>query len=375
MCRELGQGGSERQLVETALVLDRDRFEPIVGAFRAQGFRADDLRRAGIPVIEFPMYSFKSPAAIKGAAQLASYIRRNHIQLVHAFDVPLDVFAVPVTRLFTGAVALASQRAHRELVLKPGQRWMLQASDRLAHGIVANCQFVKRHLMEDAGVPEGRIRICYNGIDLDRFRPPEVNGEEARSRGERLGLPPGVVVIGTMCALRPEKGLSFLLEGFARWKKAASGSHAAPAKLLVVGSGSEKGKLIALAQSLGIESDCIFEPGAADVEKWLWAMDIFVLPSLSEAFSNSIMEAMASGCAVAASAVGGTPELIAHGKTGLLFAPGDASAVAEALDLLLRDASLRDRLACAGRQFIQQYSREASAERMGRIYREYLKID
>ncbi len=368
MCRELGHGGSERQLAEIAMALDRNRFEPHVGAFRVHGFRVEELRRAGVPVIEFPVLSFKSPSAIREARELASYIRANNIQLVHAFDVPLDVFAVPVTRLFTKAIALASQRAHRDLVQECSQRWMLHASDRLAHGIVVNCQFVKRHLIHDAGIAENRIRVCYNGVDLERFRPPRDDEDGVRSRGERMGLAPGVTVVGTICALRPEKGLSFLLEGFARARRGT------PARLVIVGDGPEKEKLIAQARTLGIESDCIFVPGTADVEKWLWAMDIFVLPSLSEAFSNSIMEAMAAGCAVAASEVGGTPELIAKGERGLLFAPGDAEAVTQALETLLESTSERDRLAAAGRRFVQQFSRQASAERMGQIYREYLPI-
>jgi glycosyltransferase involved in cell wall biosynthesis len=364
MSRELGHGGSERQLAEIALGLDRDRFEPHVGAFHTDGFRAEELRRAGVPVIEFPVRSFKSRAALQGAAQLVDYVKSNDIKLVHAFDVPLDVFAVPVTRLFTGAIALASQRAHRDLVPERSQRVMLKVSDRLAHGIVVNCQFVKRHLIEDAGIPENRIRVCYNGVDLDRFSRPE----GARSGAELLGVPPGVTIVGTMCALRPEKGLSFLLEGFARMKGRAA------ARLLIVGDGPEKEKLLDQARSLGIGADCIFQPGAAEVEKWLWAMDVFVLPSLSEAFSNSIMEAMAAGCAVAATPVGGTPELIVHGEHGWLFAPRDAAAVAEALETLVRDAPLRDRLAHAGHRFVQQFSRQSSAERMGQIYREYLPI-
>ncbi|HEV2201022.1 MAG TPA: glycosyltransferase family 4 protein [Bryobacteraceae bacterium] len=364
MSRELGHGGSERQLAETALGLDRDRFEPHVGAFHIDGFRAEELRRSGVPVIQFPVHSFKSPAALRGAAQLVKYVQNNDIKLVHAFDVPLDVFAVPVTRLFTRAIALSSQRAHRHLVRERSQRLMLNVSDRLAHGIVVNCQFIKRYLVGDVGIPENRIRVCYNGVDLDRFRRPA----GARSSAGLVGLPPGVTVIGTMCALRPEKGLSFLLEGFAGMKGRAA------AKLLIVGDGPEKVKLLDQARSLGIEADCIFQPGAAAVEQWLWAMDVFVLPSLSEAFSNSIMEAMAAGCAVAATPVGGTPELIVHGERGWLFAPRDAPAVADALTKLVQDAPLRDRLARAGHRFIQQFSRHSSAERMGQIYREYLPI-
>ena len=83
------------------------------------------------------------------------------------------------------------------------------------------------------------------------------------------------------------------------------------------------GGLAAARRRLGIFPDCVFEPATPRVADWLHAIDIFVLPSLSEALSNSLMEAMACGCCVAASRVGGNPELVAHGETGMLFEPRD----------------------------------------------------
>jgi glycosyltransferase involved in cell wall biosynthesis len=98
-------------------------------------------------------------------------------------------------------------------------------------------------------------------------------------------------------------------------------------------------------------------------------MDIFVLPSLSEALSNSLMEAMACGCCAVASEVGGNPELVEHGQTGLLFPAGDSLALAAALESLLDSPALRHRLAGAGAGFIREgFSSQAAARRMGRIY-------
>ena len=91
--------------------------------------------------------------------------------------------------------------------------------------------------------------------------------------------------------------------------------------------------------------DCVFEPATSRVPGWLHAIDIFVLPSLSEALSNSLMEAMACGCCVAASRVGGNPELVAQGETGMLFEPRDAAGLAEVLRLLISDSALRAKLA------------------------------
>jgi glycosyltransferase involved in cell wall biosynthesis len=142
--------------------------------------------------------------------------------------------------------------------------------------------------------------------------------------------------------LRPEKGLRVLLDAFA----AVAGGHP-EARLLMVGSGPEREKLEEHAAAVGIGQRCQWHPSVADVSPWLQQMDLFVLPSESEAFSNSLLEAMSSGCAVVASAVGGSPEMIEHEQTGLLFPSKDAAALAGCLERLLSSPALRDRFAAA----------------------------
>src|SRR5579872_1941834 len=113
LAREIDAGGTERQLVETALGLDRTRFEPYVGTFRPSAVRADQLRAGGVPLVHFPVYSFRSTMAVVCAWRLARFIHRRGIRLVHAFDAPTAVFATPVTRYLTSAVMLTSQRGHQ----------------------------------------------------------------------------------------------------------------------------------------------------------------------------------------------------------------------------------------------------------------------
>ena len=120
-------------------------------------------------------------------------------------------------------------------------------------------------------------------------------------------------------------------------------------------------------------ADCHFQPAERNVAPWLRAMDIFVLPSLSEALSNSLMEAMGCGCCPVASRVGGNPELVTDGETGLLFPVGDAQALAERLALLLDQPAYRRRLAAqAERRMHQDFTREQAARAMGAIYAEFL---
>ena len=355
MARELDLGGSERQMTEIAKTLDRSRFEPHVGCFRPEGLRGQELRAAGVPIAHFPVYSYASPAALSGAWQLARYIHRHKIRLVLTFDYPLTVFAIPVARLFTSAIVVSSARCHRDLIPRNYLR-LVRMTDGLVDAIVVNCEFLKRHLAEDEHVPPGRIELCHNGIDLEQFN--------TRATPRPSALPTDALVIGVVCALRPEKGLSTLLQAFAGIRSLGS-----RLKLAIVGSGPIRDSLEAEARALGIWEDCVFEPATSRVAEWLRAIDIFVLPSLSEALSNSLMEAMACGCCVVASNVGGNPELVRDGETGLLFEPRDAAGLSAALRTLISDQPLRRRLRTAGERMLQErFSMRASAERMGEIF-------
>lgn len=360
MIRELNLGGSERQMTEVARWLDRSRFEPHIGCFRAGGLRGDELRAAGVPVTEFPVRSYKSWSAVTGARQIIRYIRKHNIQLVHTFDYPLNVFGMPLARFFTRAAAVSSQRAHRELT--PGLYAHLQrATDRYVDAIVVNCEFLKRHLIADYNIPGSRIHLCYNGIDLTTFQP-----EGSSVRASRFG--PDSLVIGVVCALRPEKGLLTLVEAFAQVR------HLQPElKLAIVGSGPMLDAMQSRARQLCVFEDCVWQPATANVAEWLRSIDIFVLPSLSEALSNSLMEAMACGCCCVASDVGGNPELIADGIRGLLFEKGDASSLATALERVISSPVLRRTLSQNACRFLHEgFSVEASAQRMGEIYLQIL---
>jgi glycosyltransferase involved in cell wall biosynthesis len=350
MTRSLGLGGTERQLTEIAKALDRSQFTPHVGCFQAEGFRAQELRASGVPIAQFHVSSFLGPALFTGAFALGRYLREHAIQIVHTFDVPLNLFGVPVARFYRTPRVVSSQRAFRALT--PGlRRYLLRLTDRLVDAIVVNSEAVRLDLIQADRVPPRLIHLCYNGIDAQLFQPA------ARPRE-------GPVVIGVICALRPEKGVETLIEAFGRlgsWPDA---------RLRIVGSGPALPELQALAASLKLGDRCVFEPATSVVAETLREIDIFVLPSLSESFSNSLMEAMACGCCVVASRVGGNEELIVDGETGLLFPAHESGGLARCLDQLLGNGDLRALLASAGsRRIREHYTIARAAERVAEIYR------
>jgi glycosyltransferase involved in cell wall biosynthesis len=353
LCQALTQGGSERQLCETARNLDPQRFEVHVGCLRPGGIRTAELLARNIPVTVFPLRSFAGPQVLTALGSLARYILNHKISLVHSFDTPMNVIGVLAGRLARAPVVLSSQRAFRELAPFPF-RHLLRLTDLLADAVVVNCRALARHLAEDERVPASRIRLCYNGVDASIFQPGAGPRPEALA-GEAL-------TVGCVCALRPEKSLETLVAAFARIVRPGL-------RLAITGDGPMREPLERMAAGLGIAGQCVFQPGTAAVAPWLAAFDVFVLPSRSEALSNSLMEAMACGCAVIASDVGGNPELVDPGHTGLLFESGNVTHLAAQLNRLCTDPSLRRRLASnASHQMRTGFSMAAAVSRMQEIY-------
>lgn len=359
MVRELGLGGSERQMSVMARSLHLAGFEPHVGCFRPVGIRRGELDAVGIPVVTFQLRSFKSPAVFSAALELHRYVKRHGIQLVHGFDPPSCLFTVPVMWASRSAIPVSSQRSHRELIPR-GLRPFIRVTDKLASAIVVNSQQLSRHLHEDEHVPASKIRVCYNGIDVDAF--PAVS--------ERLRPEPlqdATLVVGVCCGLRPEKDLGSLLRAFAQVQSPGL-------KMVIVGDGPCRASWQRLAQDLGVQDAVYFAPETPVVLPWLHAIDIFVLPSLSEALSNALMEAMSCGCACIASRTGGNPELVEHEITGLLFEPGNVADLAAALKRLIENRELRLRLGSAAADLMRgKFSTVVAARNMGAIYDGLLK--
>jgi len=358
MVRELDQGGVERDVSKIATHLDPERFAPHVGSYNAHGMRFEELRAANVPLLHLPMEAVLSAAAARAAVRLAHYLREHAIQVVHSYDVS-GVLGVPVARWVGVPVVISSQLSYRNILDKPTQ-YLLRMTDPIAHAVLVNCEAMREHLIYDEGVSPNRIELCYNGVDTSRFYPAELP-----TPGPLAG---SSLVIGTVCALRVEKGLLLLQEAFAKVRALHSGM-----KLVMVGSGVELQRLESNADRLGIAADSVFIPATPEVPFWLRAIDIFVLPSYSEAFSNSLLEAMACGCAVVGSRVGGTPELIGNDERGLLFTPGDAADLAQKIDRLIESQDLRRKLAGEAARFAKtNLSIEIAARRTAAIYERLL---
>jgi glycosyltransferase involved in cell wall biosynthesis len=352
-------GGNERDLSKLARALRADRFEPHVAAFHVDGDRRAELEAAGIPILHLPVTSFRNYTALAGAVKLRSYLRKNHIQVVHAFDTPTSIYAVPLGRLF-GVPAVVSNHCYFRDLVPPPNYHGLRIVDRLAHRIVVNSFALREHLIRDYAIPQDRIFVSHNGVETDQFFPA---AEPRPSFLDGASL-----VIGSLCVLREEKRLDVLLKAFARLQPIDPRM-----RLLIVGDGDMREKWMALRDALGLQQSCHFELTTTGVPRWLRCMDIFVLPSRSEGFPNTVLEAMACGCAVAASKVGGVPELIDHGRNGLLFAPADEDDLKAQLEILIGNAHQRLQMgAAAAAHAAGRFSMEITARRVEAFYESLL---
>jgi glycosyltransferase involved in cell wall biosynthesis len=287
------------------------------------------------------------------------YLKQHGIRVVHSYDAS-GIFGGAVARMCGVPLVMTSQLSYRD-ILDPRTQKFLRWSDSIAHSILVNCEAMRRYMVEDEGIPRERIELCFNGVDTAQFH--------SNGRARRPEVRDASIVIGTVCALRPEKALPLLQEGFARMRRSFPG-----ATLLIVGSGEELPALQARGAELGIAGDTVFIPATTQVAEWMRSIDVFVLPSYSEAFSNSLLEAMACGCACVGSRVGGTPELLGDDERGLLFPRGDAEGLSSALERLAESEALRRELGGRAARFAREkLSIAIAAETTAGIYEKLLR--
>jgi glycosyltransferase involved in cell wall biosynthesis len=197
--------------------------------------------------------------------------------------------------------------------------------------------------LEHEGRTTAPIRRIYNGVDLSRYE----NQEPCCTLPEEYGMEPGSQIVGVVARLEPEKGHPTLLEAWPAVLRAVPDAY-----LRIVGEGSRRDALEALALDLRIAHRVVFTGRRDDVPAVTAALDVAVLPSYREAQGLSILEALALSRPVVASNVGGIPEMITDGVNGLLVPPHDPDALAAAIIRLLRDHPFADTLGRAGHDMV-----------------------
>ncbi len=291
---------------------------------------------------------------------VAKLHRENPISLIHAHTLFPDGFAAVLLGRELGVPVICTAHGSdvnvypmRSRLVRRATCWTLRHADR----VITVSENLKNEALALAGLRE--ITVVRNGAMRRNFQPyPRT---EARTS---LKLQPAGKIVSFIGYLRPEKGIEFLLEAFARL-------HRNDTHLCIVGDGPLRESLIAKAEQLGILENCIFAGRRphSEIPLWISASDCVVLPSLSEGFPTILPEVMLCGVPIIATPVGGIPEAVRDGDTGLLVPCGDPEAIARALSTLLADEQVAWRLGTRAQEMARQsLTWEANAKKMVEIY-------
>ena len=355
-------GGTELNALRTAERLDRRRFSISVVCIRDNGPLMARYKDAGIPVHAFPMTSFLGPGAARQAVRLIRLFRTERTDIVHSHDAYTSVYATFCARMAGVRGVIASRRSWHSPHLQGRILRANRVAYRFAHRVVGNSPSVSRLVESESGISASRIVTIPNFLDEESFAPLPV--AERRRMLDALGVPEGAFVVGIVARLSPVKDHATLLRAIASLRDRIPALHC-----ILVGDGPERASIEALAGALGIEDIVHLAGERAQPPNLHGLFDVSVLCSTSEAFPNSVLEAMAASRPVVATDVGGTPDAVQEGTTGLLVRPGDPSGLAEAILRLHREPALRGRLGNAAQAAARAgYSAEAVIRQVEALY-------
>lgn len=290
--------------------------------------------------------------------RLYSLLRSQSIEILHSHMPRASVPGAIVGKL-AGVPAIVSHEHGWSYEGKPVRRLLdRQVLARCSDAMVAVSEWDRRQMIEVEGIPGGLIHVLHNGI-------PPMPPETSDVRGE-LGIAPGAFLIGAVGRLYPEKGYDELIAAVALLK--AEGRQLV---CVILGHGPEQPRLEERIRALGLQDEVRLLGRRGDVAGVVRALDVAVLPSRHEGSPLAVMEYMACGAPIVASAVGGVPELIADGVHGLLTPPHDPPALAAAIGRLLGDRQLAARLgrAALDRQR-ESYDLDTTVGRLEELYLE-----
>jgi glycosyltransferase involved in cell wall biosynthesis len=330
-------GGTELNALRTAERLDRRRFSVSVVCIRDNGPLMARYKEAGIPVHSFPMTSLLGPKALKQAIRLIRLFRSERTDVVHSHDAYTSVYGTLCARIAGVRGVIASRRSWYSPHLQGRILRANRLAYRFADRVVGNSPSVSRLVESEGGVTAARIVTIPNFLDEAAFEPMPV--AERRRQLDELGVPEFAFVVGIVARLSPVKDHATLLRAIASLRDQIHGLHC-----VLIGDGPERAAIESLATTLGIRDIVHLAGERTQPPNLHWLFDVSVLCSTSEAFPNSVLEAMAAARPVVATDVGGTPDAVHQGTTGLLVPPSQSSRLADAILRLYQEPALRAKL-------------------------------
>ena len=329
-------GGLENGVVNLINLLDHDRFEHSICCINTTGPMAERITRKDVQIYQLNKKGRDYLLPFK----LMKLIGTIKPDIVHTRN--WSAIDGIIGARFAGIRRIVHGEHGREAQDPTGANMRRLKIRKLLHPLVSRFVTVssdlKRWLIYDVGVPEGKVVQIINGVDTERFCPPQ----DTAAGKMKAGLPPDSFVIGSVGRLDSVKDYATLIRAFASVVTGQTGLTGLTGKtvLMIIGSGSEEQRLKTLADELKISDRILFLGERTDIPELMRAFDVFVLSSIAEGISNTVLEAMASELPVIATSVGGNVELVGDGITGFLFSPGDYRGLAEKIILYFKNSDL-----------------------------------
>lgn len=335
-------GGSEKVSLNFLRTVDRKQFDiqPVLltRPWEEEPYFARELQQLGYAYETVPVALKKGGEplrVLRVAGRLYSILKQGAFELVHTHGYFADICGLTMARL-VGLPTISTCHGFISTDFKLKMYNLLDTyALRSCKTIIAVSDGIKSELVR-SGLQDSRIEVIPNAV------APHFGGEErsACRKGKRdsLGIGSNEHVVGYIGRLSEEKGLICLVEAIAELR-----DDLVPVKLLIVGDGPERLALEKRVKERKLEKWVFFVGFQTDIENWFPVLDVFALPSLTEGTPMALLEAMAAGVPVVATAVGGVPKVVTDGINGSLVPSGEVGQLREKIQLLLESDSLQDR--------------------------------
>jgi len=347
-------GGGERIVLRLAALLPSYGYRVSILTFFVHP-SSHALDSASCPIYLLPLRRTYDFSAFRAALEFRRFLADQQIRIVQTFFESSDIWAGLVTKTMPDIALIWSRR---DLGILRGRK------HRIAYCLMANApnavfavsDQVRRHCIEVDGIPDARVYTVHNGLDLENW-----SGEVRHTRNTDQVL---IVTVGN---IRRVKGHDVLVRAAQIVTARFPGAVFSVAGDVLESDYSSE--LTNLIEELGLADKFRFEGGVANLRKFLSGADVFVLPSRSEGFSNAIIEAMAASLPIVATDVGGNAEAVKDGVTGLLVAPEDHTALADAICLLIANSPLAISMGEAGKKYVgEKFTTDAMMRQMVAVY-------
>jgi glycosyltransferase involved in cell wall biosynthesis len=319
-----GFGGTEKHLFQLVTRLNRDKFECIVCPIQFGPEMVNVFREAGVNVVPLPFERIYGFSAATQALKLFRLLKQQKVDVLQSFNVDSDIYGAVVAKL-AGTPIIISSRRDLGAYRKEHHQRVTKITNRHVSHFIAVCGAVAETISKMDGIASERISTIYNGIDLADLS--QIDDRTVKELRSKFNITSKSFVIGNVAHFRPEKGHQVFFEAIRKVK-----SKIPELRVLNIGDGDSLPDFQREINEDGLAGNVFFTGYVEKVLDYLSVMDISCLTPISnEGFSNALLEHMAMGKAIIATAVGGNREAIVNGESGIIIPPNDVDALAKAI--------------------------------------------